>query len=335
MRCITKHTGDRLSGELMGVVEFYIRHPAQQDRGFTLPDEFTVPPSRAYRANSPSAPSILINALRIAEDDDLRSLQMRHIIQEVESIEPSHAPTAIPKLIIQFWHDANAIPADVNECLNSWEPLVSQGFKRVLFDDYEARRFIAKRFGRHYIAAFDRCHHPAMRCDYFRLCYIVIHGGFYVDADEFYQGGDCESLFLDNRLKVQPLCYDTSTATMVPIDIYAKNQNVSPNWIFYVNNNPLVAPAFHPIIRLALARSTRILLSHEEPLLDIQSTTGPGNLTACLVNHAIASELAGRARDFSILVNWESLSVSRWPLSYRYDERNWRLWNPAQVGNPQ
>ena len=277
----------------------------------------------------------VINPSRIAEDDDLRSRQMRLLIQSVAPSEPSSAPATIPKVVIQFWHDASTIPADVHECLDSWDPLESQGFKRVFFDDYKARQFISKGFGRRYVVAFDRCHHPAMRSDYFRLCYMVKHGGFYVDADEFYQGGDCESLFRDNRLKMQPLCYDISTATMVPIDIFAKNQSDSPHWLFYVNNNPLVAPASHPVVRLALARSTQMLLSHGDTLLDIQATTGPGNLTACLIKHAVASELAGRAQDFSLLANWETLSISRWPLSYRDDERNWRLWNPAQMNNPQ
>ena len=276
-----------------------------------------------------SAP--LINPALIAEDDGLRSRHMRHLIQEVPPTEPALAPVTIPTVVIQFWHDANSIPADVRECLDSWKPLTSQGFKRVLFDDSEARRFISKLFGRRYVAAFDRCHHPAMRCDYFRLCYLAIHGGFYIDADEFFQGGDCRPLFQDNRLKMQPLCYDTSAGTMVQDAIFTTKKNDSPRWIFYVNNNPLVAPASHPVVRLALARSTRILLSHQEKQLDIQSTTGPGNLTASLVKHAIASELAGRARDFSFLAKWGDLSVSRWPLSYRDDERNWRLWNPSHV----
>ena len=277
----------------------------------------------------------IINQSRIAEDDGLRSRQMRQFIQEAAPSEPQLALVTIPKVVIQFWHDASAIPADVLECLDSWEPLVSQGFKRILFDDFKARAFISRHFGRRHTAAYDRCHHPAMRCDYFRLCYLVRHGGFYVDADEFYQGGNCESLFHDNRLKMQPLCYDNSDATMVPTDIFTKKHNDSPHWIFYVNNNPLIAPASHPVLRLALARSTRILLSNEKKLLDIQSTTGPGNLTASLVKHAIASEIAGQTRDFSLLTNWEALSVSRWPLSYRDDERNWRLWNPTEVSKRQ
>lgn len=69
--------------------------------------------------------------------------------------------------------------------------------------------------------------------------------------------------------------------------------------------------------------------------VDIQSTTGPGNFTASLVKHALISELAGQARDFALLANWQTISVSRWPLSYRDDERNWRLWNPAQANAQQ
>ncbi len=263
----------------------------------------------------------------IAEDDNLRSSHIRELVQEAIPIENSSSRTDIPKVIVQFWHDFENIPEDVQDCLDTWEPLKNQGFKRVLFDNTGARQFISKRLGDSYVAAFDRCHHPAMRCDYFRLCYILIHGGFYVDADEIYQGTDCNHFFQDNKLKIQPLCYDTGTGTMVNPDIFIRKRAYSPDWIFYVNNNPLIAPAYHQVIRLALDRATRILLSCAEGRLEIQSTTGPGNLTASLVRHSIASKLKSRIRDFLILANWEATSISPWSLSYRDDERNWRLWN--------
>ena len=289
-------------------------------------------PSNAPRHNESAA---VVNPSQIAEDDGLRSCLMRYLIREVAPSELPLDPVTIPKVVVQFWHDASAIPSDVQECLDSWQPLESKGFKRLLFDDHKARRFISKHFGRHYVAAFDRCHHPAMRCDYFRMCYMVRRGGFYVDADEFYQGGDCTSLFQDNLLKIQPLCYDVASTGMVPYDTFARAQCDSPKWIFYVNNNPLVAPVSHPVVRLALARSTRILLSHGDKRLDVQSTTGPGNLTASLVKHVVTSEVEDQPRDFSLLANWETVSVSRWPLSYRDDERNWRLWNQAQMETGQ
>jgi hypothetical protein len=140
------------------------------------------------------------NPLHIAEDDRLRSCYIRELVQDGVPINAPSGHVKIPKLIIQFWHDLAALPRDVRECLYSWEPLTTHGFKHVLIDDNEARAFISRRFGRRYVAAFDRCRHPAMRCDYFRLCYIYGQGGFYVDADEVYQGGDCQPLYRDNRL---------------------------------------------------------------------------------------------------------------------------------------
>jgi hypothetical protein len=272
---------------------------------------------------------LLDDPARVAENDHLRSSHIRELVHRTV---PGAAPCGranIPRVIVQFWHDPNNIPSDVGECLETWGPLIGQGFKRVLFDDNEARRLIDRQLGSQYLTAFDLCHHPAMRCDYFRLCYMLRFGGFYVDADEVYQGGDCHSLFRDNKLKIQPLCYDTVTGTMVTTHAFVTKRAHSPHWIFYVNNNPIIAPASHPIIRFALARATGILLSRVAELPDIQSTTGPGNLTASLVRHSIAAELAGKARDFVLLPNWEATSISRWPLSYRHDERNWRLWRSS------
>jgi hypothetical protein len=209
------------------------------------------------------------NLSDISEDDHLRSDYMRGLIQDRLPIETLTGSTNIPKLIVQFWHNLNALPPDVLECLDSWQTLIKQGFKRVLFDDAQAKQFINHKFGSPYVTAFDQCGHPAMRCDYFRLCYILIHEGFYIDADEVYQGSDIETLFLDNRLKIQPLCYDNSSNTMVPAKVFIGNRAYSPDWIFYANNNPLIAPAFHPIIQLALERSTRILLEDRGKHWDI------------------------------------------------------------------
>jgi mannosyltransferase OCH1-like enzyme len=266
--------------------------------------------------------------VRIAEDDGLRSAHVRHLLQCAMTTKSRLVAPQIPKLLVQFWDDPVTLPSDVRECLDSWQPLGKSGFKRLLFDDDAASQFISRVFGRTFVTAFDRCYHPAMRCDYFRLCFLFAFGGFYVDADESYLGTSCEDLFVNNMLKAQPLCYDPASESMVPTEVFAHDESFSPDWIFYVNNNPLVAPPFHPVIKLALVRSTRILL-HGSGQPDIQSTTGPGNLTASLVRYSITCHRAGRDRDFSLLDDWETVSTSRWPLSYRSDARNWRLWNPS------
>jgi hypothetical protein len=97
--------------------------------------------------------------------------------------------------------------------------------------------------------------------------------------------------------------------------------------IFYVNNNPIAAPAGHPVLRRALARATARLLG-DEPAPEIQSTTGPGNLTAVLAAHARDSQVNGDQLDFELLLDWEGTAEQRWELTYRNDARNWRNMGP-------
>jgi mannosyltransferase OCH1-like enzyme len=263
-----------------------------------------------------------------ANDHQFRSRYIQWLLHQ-----PSSPPGSgqiggdpIPRVLVQYWHDLKHIPDDVQECLKSWDSLRNHGFRRLIFDDERARSFISKHFSTKHVEAFDLCYHSAMRCDYFRLCYIITCGGFYVDADEVYQGTGCEAFFNDNKLKIQPLCYDTATDAMVKPEIFLKDTTLPSSRIFYINNNPIIGPAGHELLRLAIERSTRILLERSERP-EIQSTTGPGNLSASLVNYAIRTKVECREWDFLILPNWEHTSVCRWPLSYRNDERNWRLLN--------
>lgn len=263
-----------------------------------------------------------------ANDHQFRSRFIQWLLQQPPPPPQSGqiGGNPIPRVLVQYWHDLKHIPDDVQECLNSWESLRNHGFRRRIFDDEHARLFISKHFSAEYVEAFDLCYHPAMRCDYFRLCYILRCGGFYVDADEVYQDTGCKAFFSDNKLKIQPLCYDTATAEMVKPEIFLRDTTYPSSRIFYVNNNPIIGPSGHELIRLAIERSTRILLQRTERP-EIQSTTGPGNLSASLVNHAIRIKKAYREWDFLILPNWEYTSVCRWSLSYRNDERNWRFLN--------
>lgn len=93
--------------------------------------------------------------------------------------------------------------------------------------------------------------------------------------------------------------------------------------IFYVNNNPLAAPAAHPVLQRALSRATDKLLG-DDPTPEIQSTTGPGNLTAALAAHARQLLLRGDPPDFELMLDWSTTAVTQWDLEYRNDARNWR-----------
>lgn len=264
------------------------------------------------------------------EEEASRSAFIRALIleQSGRGISEDNSPddrgkSKIPKKILQYWHDPSDLPDDVNECMASWEKLAGSGFQFYLHDDVSAPEYIARRYGKREQTAFARCVHPAMRSDYLRLCFIVEEGGSYVDADDVLIGDGWLNLFDDNRLKLQPLCYDITGGGMMEAANIWNSAIGSEGCNFYVNNDPLVAPARHPLLIRALARATGKLLS-EYHSHEIQSTTGPGNLTIALVAHAKQLQLSGRPLDFEFLKNWDAIAEMRWQLSYRDDDRNWR-----------
>jgi hypothetical protein len=232
----------------------------------------------------------------------------------------------LPKRIVQFWDDLDRLPGDVGECIETWRKIEEQGVERLLFDKRQARDFIRRRLGARYKRAYDKCYHPAMQSDYFRLCYILVEGGCYIDADDVYNGSQIQHLFSDGRLKIQPLCYDMATNMMVPPSLFTKPGANATSWIFYFNNNPLISGGGHPLIERALTQAT---LSLEKDMInglpEIQSTTGPGNLTKSIFD--AVTENGEIEQTLLVLCDWENIAKNRWDLSYRSDPRNWRLSN--------
>ena len=227
---------------------------------------------------------------------------------------------------MQFWHDLRELPADVEECIASWAGWTTSGFAHRLFDERSAKAFIGGSLGARHKYAFERCYHPAMHADYFRLCYLFVEGGFYVDADDVCVGTDIGWLFDDGRLKVQPLCYDIAAGTMVNPSVFLHIDAYNPSWIFYFNNNPLIASREHPVIERALRQATDLLeLAGEDALPEIQTTTGPGNISKSIF--VLGTTPEGVESDLVVLRDWDYLAVSKWPLTYRSDARNWRLSN--------
>lgn len=260
------------------------------------------------------------------DDHRARSNFVRGCVQQTPDFDVASSVFSRkpPKKIVQFWNDLDHLPGDVKDCLESWRRVEEHGFELVLFDECKAGEFIHRKLGPRYKNAYDKCYHPAMQSDFFRLCYILVEGGCYVDADDVYNGHDIQHLFIDGRLKIQPLCYDMSKNEMVPTSTFTKSGANDSNWIFYFNNNPLVAVCAHPIIEQALARATLALeCDITDELPDIQSTTGPGNLTKTIFDTATKNDEIRKT--FVVICDWENIATSRWPLSYRNDERNWRL----------
>ena len=255
-----------------------------------------------------------------------RSDFIRSLVQKSRAPQAadSEAP-GVPNTIVQFWHDPAQLPEDVRECISSWSRWEPSGFAHRVFDMAGAGEFISRSLGQDHARAFKRCYHPAMQADYFRLCYLFVEGGLYVDADDVCIASDIASLFDGCRLKVQPLCYDIGSDSMVRPTEFLQPGSNDEGWIFYFNNNPLIASQGDPIIKRALERATQLLHSAADgEFPEIQSTTGPGNLSRTIFELGAASAI-----DDLVLVlhDWDSIAVSRWPLSYRHDARNWRLSN--------
>ena len=291
-------------------------------------------------------------AASVSDDDGWRAIAVVSLLSGAvpRTVSRSRSAIDVPPVLVQFWDKGADVPHDVAECIASWEQLIYDvpGLTRVMFNDDTAREFIGDELTSEHVAAFDACRHPAMRCDYFRLCFLLQHGGFYVDADDVYLGGLGPDLLTGSDLKLQPLCYDVTTDEMVDAEVFleairrgsgraprnnAANARDHRTRTHYINNNPLVAPAEHPVIRVALERANRLLAWESTDVrrsLGVQSTTGPGNLTAALVACALELGATGDRADVSFLENWDEFSVSRWPLEYRHDQRNWRLWNANQ-----
>lgn len=269
------------------------------------------------------------------EDHRARSVFVQGVVQRTGKTGPVPAAfsSGPPRTIVQFWDNLDRLPGDVDECIESWRRLEARGFDVRLFDDNGARKFIASRLGPRHENAYRRCYHPAMQSDYFRLCYILVEGGCYVDADDVHNGPAIDRLFDDGRLKIQPLCYDAETGQMVLPKIFTEPGEDAPTWTFYFNNNPMLAGTGHPIIERALANATTALeRASDGEAPEIQSTTGPGNLTRSIFQ--LAQESDATYGSLLVLRDWEDIASSQWPLSYRSDTRNWRLSNRREYKPP-
>jgi len=267
-------------------------------------------------------------AIENSESDIKRSSSIFNLLQgkvKIGNKNLSKNTTIIPKVIIQFWDKANSIPSDVKKCMESWKLLQEEGYTYILFNEKSAREYISSNLNKEHLLAFDNCYHPAMKSDYFRLCYINYSGGMYVDSDDVYIGLNIDNYFINSKLKLQPLCYDLESNQMVETQKFLNNDIQNKRWIYYFNNNPIISAPFNPIIGYALERATNILLNIDNNNLpEIQSTVGPGNITASVV---VAQFTPAFNDEIEILTDWEELSKTIWFLSYRNDSRNWRISN--------
>lgn len=236
----------------------------------------------------------------------LRALAGLGRLRMLPDVPPARALAhPIPSVIVQFW-DSSAVPEDVGQAIATWRDHNSD-FEHRLFDAPGARGFIGEAHGEAAVRAFDRCHHPAMKADFFRVAYLLKEGGIYIDADD--------ACVRPIRTLVQAIG-DARFAASVSGD-------AAP----YVHNWFLAAAPGTAILRSAMAEMIAIIehLHIAGGRADIWHTSGPGLITRAVARALAEAPEAGGDAIFLTTQQYRGYSATQEDLAYKKTPvGNWR-----------
>lgn len=253
----------------------------------------------------------------------------RYLVEKSLLAPANSAKDAGPPVenIVQFW-DSDIIPPDVALLMRGWAASVPDG-KYSLFNDVSARDFISENFGAVFLAAYDYCFHPAMKADYFRLCFLYINGGAYVDADEKILLGLPRSGFSDTAfLIVNPIIRQRRGERIYGIN--ALDFNTDPGAYddceCYFANSPIICSKGNPAVGVSLLRATQLIVAARESgaKCDIHYTTGPTNFTISILSFMLSSGFDACTFRTSA-IDWSKHAAAQ-PLEYKRDERHWEIY---------
>ena len=89
--------------------------------------------------------------------------------------------TIIPKVIVQTWENKN-ISKELQNFIDTWKHN-NPGYDYYLFDKEERITFIEKNFNNIVLDTYNNIIPGANKADFFRYCYLYIHGGITTDID--------------------------------------------------------------------------------------------------------------------------------------------------------
>jgi mannosyltransferase OCH1-like enzyme len=190
---------------------------------------------RAVAHHSQADPRHCFDLLRIAVQEGAVRLVDRSNLED----GARHWAANVPPQIVQYWH-AEHPPPDVQRAIVKVREH-NPGMACTLFHEPAAREFVGAHFGAGVRALFDLCFHHTMKSDLFRLCYLYVHGGIYVDVDI-----DCHAPFqtmLANQsyrcflfyAEGQPWCIENGFIAAEPADrlIFAMLTRLEHNLVQY------------------------------------------------------------------------------------------------------
>ncbi len=205
----------------------------------------------------------------------------------------------IPHTIMQYW-DGPYPPPDVTELMEGWRTTHPR-FTHTQINDEEAQSFLRQHFVPPVLQAYQRCTELAQKSDLFRLAYLFIKGGFYIDADD-----RC----LAPLPNVMP-----QAATLV---LYQEEYGT-------VGNNFIAAVPRHPVLGAALGHLVTAVNRGDRDLLWLAS--GPGLLTRAVARHLATSPnpLEVELRSLRILTRRElhGAVAMHCKVTYKQSKRHW------------
>ena len=210
--------------------------------------------------------------------------------------------------LIQFWDSAH-LPPDVDRVMASWSDQ-NPGLVRRIFNEEEARHFLRDKLGTEFQAAFDICHHAAMKADYFRIAYLLRMGGVYVDADE--------------------CCLRPMASILVEAAAAEITAVRSGDLLGYLHNFFLAAHPNSRPLALALDDATAVIhkAAREGVRPSIWEVTGPGLITRAVGRYLVERRENGLiSGDYLIpLKQYRSYVRNASELGYKHDaSANWQL----------
>ena len=212
----------------------------------------------------------------------------------------------LPMQVVQYWNNDD-IPPDIAGLIGEWDRICP--LDSVLFNRLRAMRFLQDNLGPDWLSAFRLARHPAEESDFFRLCYLLVQGGIYVDADDRYVR-DFSALI------------DTCGGFLAFAEPYGTAEN-----------NFIAARPGHPAIEIAALAARDALLQRASEIT--WSKTGPALLTRAVAHHILRHERRhGRLPgDVTILPRYRLRPYIQIhiPLAYK---KTARYWNAASRVGP-
>lgn len=207
--------------------------------------------------------------------------------------------------MFSFW-DTVEPPDEVKENIVTWAHIAESV---PLYSERMAQDFILKNFDEKVLRCFDKCHHPAMKSDLFRILKLSVDGGLYIDADE---------RLISNLDPIIKLIDDLEVDRLFVVDVMSDRM--------YLHNYAIFCRPNDEIVKLAIEQAVDVISEASEDYLrgKIWKVTGPGNLSKAVLGQFISDCTLIPRTAFISSIAFRKIFYSP-DLSYKADpQKNWR-----------